>query len=114
MEIILFKNGYIAGAIAIKNSDTQAEFTELDLDILTFIAQHVVSGINRLQDVDILNKAVSARTFELMQHIRDREKSDLLQESLFKISELTSDTSLDLSEFYSKVHNFYYGSLLWY
>jgi diguanylate cyclase (GGDEF)-like protein len=40
-----------------------------------------------------------------MQQIREREKSELLQESLFKISELTNDATLQIDEFYSMVHN---------
>jgi len=58
-----------------------------------------------LQDRERLQKAVDARTRELMKQIRDREKSELLQESLFRISELTNDTSIEISKFYSMVHN---------
>lgn len=101
----LMKDGYIMGAIALKNSGYQSQFNEQDLEQLSFVAQQIVLGVNRLQDIDILKSAVEARTFELMQQIRDREKSDLLQESLFKISELTNNKNLDISEFYSKVHN---------
>jgi hypothetical protein len=38
-----------------------------------------------------------------MQKIRDQEISELLQESLFKISELTDDATLHIDEFYSMV-----------
>lgn len=105
LGVPLLKEGYVAGIIAIESCDERVEYTQSQLEILTFVAQQIMSGMNCLQNFEILNKAVDARTCELMQHIRDREKSDLLQESLFKISELTSDISLDISDFYSKVHN---------
>ncbi|WP_083690025.1 EAL domain-containing protein [Colwellia sp. UCD-KL20] len=105
LGVPLLKEGYVTGVIAIASRDEHTIYDESQLDILSFVAQQVMSGINCLQHFEILNKAVDARTSELMQHIRDREKSDLLQESLFKISELTSDIKLDISDFYSKVHN---------
>ena len=40
-----------------------------------------------------------------MQKIREKEISELLQESLFKISGLTNDATLKIDEFYSMVHN---------
>jgi len=40
-----------------------------------------------------------------MAQIRDREKSELLQESLYRISELANNASFDINVFYSKVHN---------
>ncbi|XPF92487.1 EAL domain-containing protein [Colwellia sp. RE-S-Sl-9] len=105
LGVPLVKEGYVTGVIAIESRDEHTIYDESQLDILSFVAQQVMSGINCLQNFEMLNKAVDARTSELMQHIRDREKSDLLQESLFKISELTSDIKLDISDFYSKVHN---------
>ncbi len=50
----------------------------------------------RLQDQQRLKNAVNARTKELMAQIREREKSELLQESLYRISELTTDIELDI------------------
>jgi len=104
LGVPIFKEGYVIGVIAIKNN-APVQYNQQHLALLTFVAEHFVRDVNRLRDFEILHKAVEGRTFELMQQIRDREKSDLLQESLFKISELTSDISIDLPEFYSKVHN---------
>ena len=100
----LIKDGYIMGCISAQNNNNSISYTENDLDLLTFISQHLVIGLNRLQELDILQNAVDNRTTELMQQIRDREKSDLLQDSLYKISELANDADLEISKFYSNVH----------
>lgn len=68
------------------------------------LLQHVVGAMIRLQDKERLTSAVHARTQELMMQIRERDKSELLQESLYQISELANDASFDINVFYSKVH----------
>lgn len=105
LGVPLLKDGYVIGVMAVQSYSEETRYTEQDLDLLMYTAQHVVSAITRLQDHERLSKAVDSRTRELMQQIRDREKSELLQESLFKISELTNDNSIEISKFYSKVHN---------
>lgn len=104
LGVPLKKDGYVSGVIAIENSTTADVYNDDDLKILLFIAEHVVCAINRMQDLDMLKTAVSARTSELMEHIREQEKSDLLQDSLYRISELVNDVRIELSEFYTKVH----------
>jgi len=105
LGVPLMQDGYVIGVVSIEDNNRMKGYSEDDLDFLVFIAEHVVTGMLNIQDQDILKTAVEARTNELMQYIRDREKAELLQESLFKISELTNDTSIDISEFYSKVHS---------
>ena len=83
----------------------RVRYVDSDLNLLTFAAQHVVGAMVRLQDQQRLKNAVHARTKELMAQIREREKSELLQESLYKISELGMDVALDINKFYSKVHS---------
>jgi diguanylate cyclase (GGDEF)-like protein len=100
----LIKDGYIMGCISVQNSQIEKAYNEHDLDLLTFISKHLVIGLNRLQELEILQTAIDNRTSELMQQIRDREKSDLLKDSLYKISELANDADLEISEFYSNVH----------
>jgi len=105
LGVPLMHNGFVIGVMTVQSYSETTRYQEHDLDMLTFTAQHVVSAMVRLQDRERLQKAVDARTRELMKQIRDREKSELLQESLFRISELTNDTSIEISKFYSMVHN---------
>ncbi|XQW85573.1 sensor domain-containing phosphodiesterase [Thalassotalea piscium] len=105
LGIPLMSDGFVIGVMAVQSYNETIRYQEHDLEMLTFTAQHVVSAMMRLQDRERLQKAVEARTRELMGQIREREKSELLQESLYRISELTNDTSLDIDKFYSMVHN---------
>lgn len=105
LGVPLISDGFVIGVMAVQSYDETVRYQEHDLEMLTFTAQHVVNAMMRLQDRERLQKAVDARTRELMGQIREREKSELLQESLYRISELTNDTSLDIDKFYSMVHN---------
>lgn len=105
LGVPLLHNGLVIGVMVVQSYSDQVRYTEQDLDMLTFTAQHVVGAMIRLQDKERLTSAVNARTRELMAQIREREKSELLQESFYRISELTSDDSIDINDFYGKVHN---------
>ncbi|GLX79144.1 bifunctional diguanylate cyclase/phosphodiesterase [Thalassotalea insulae] len=105
LGVPLISDGFVIGVMAVQSYTETTRYQEHDLDLLTFTAQHTVSAMTRLQDRERLQKAVDARTRELMKQIREREKSELLQESLFRISELTNQASLDLDKFYPMVHN---------
>ncbi len=105
LGVPLLQNGLVIGTITIQSYDEKVRYNESDLNLLTFAAQHIVGAMVRLQDQQRLKNAVNARTKELMAQIREREKSELLQESLYRISELTTDIDLDIDTFYSKVHN---------
>jgi diguanylate cyclase (GGDEF)-like protein len=105
LGIPLLHNGLAIGVMAVQSYSEKIRYTEQDLNMLTFAGQHVVGAMIRLQDKERLTSAVNARTQELMAQIREREKSELLQESLYRISELANDASFDINNFYSKVHN---------
>jgi len=105
LGVPLINDGFVIGVMVVQSYNEQTRYQEDDLNLLTFAAQHLVTAMARLEDHQRLQSAVNARTRELMEQIRDRERSDLLQESLFKISELTNDASLDIDEFYHQVHN---------
>ena len=105
LGVPLLHNGLVIGIIAVQSYSESIRYTEVDLNLLTFAAQHVVGAMVRLQDQQRLQNAVNARTKELIAQIREREKSELLQESLYKISELGMDVELDINEFYNKVHS---------
>jgi diguanylate cyclase (GGDEF)-like protein len=105
LGVPLLHNDLVIGVMVVQNYDETLRYTEQDLSMLTFAAQHVVGAMIRLQDKERLTSAVHARTQELMMQIRERDKSELLQESLYRISELANDASFNINTFYSKVHN---------
>ncbi len=105
LGVPLILDGFVVGVMAVQSYSADMRYQESELDLLEFTAQHIVTAMTRLQDRGRLQAAVDSRTRELMEQIRDREKSELLQESLYRISELTNDPDLDIDTFYSLVHN---------
>ena len=105
LGVPLLHNGNVVGVMAIQSYSEDLRYTEQDLDLLSFAAQHVVHAMMRIQDKQVLQSAISARTQELMLQIQEREKSEKLQKSLYGISELTNDISIDIHSFYFKVHH---------
>jgi diguanylate cyclase (GGDEF)-like protein len=105
LGVPLLHNDLVIGVMVVQSYDLAVRYTDQDLKMLTFAGQHVVGAMIRLQDKERLTSAVNARTQELMAQIREREKSELLQESLYRISELANNASFDINVFYSKVHN---------
>ncbi|MFT5755730.1 MAG: diguanylate cyclase (GGDEF)-like protein [Alteromonadaceae bacterium] len=105
LGVPLIFDGFVIGVMVIQSYSESTRYQLQDLELLVYTAQHVVTTMTRLQDHERLQKAVNARTKELMQQIRVREKSELLQESLFRISELTNDATIDINKFYAMVHH---------
>ncbi|SEK95164.1 diguanylate cyclase/phosphodiesterase with GAF sensor [Colwellia chukchiensis] len=105
LGVPLMHDGFVIGVMVVQRYSADTRYQESERDLLEFTAQHIVTAITRLQDRKRLQAAVDARTRELMQQIRDREKSELLQESLYRISELTNDPDLVIDTFYRQVHN---------
>lgn len=105
LGVPLMHNELVIGVMVVQTYDEEVIYTEQDLNLLTFAGQHVVGAMVRLQDKVRLTSAVNARTKELTAQMREREKSELLQASLYRISELTNDVSCDINLFYAQVHN---------
>lgn len=105
LGVPLIHDGFVIGVMAVQSYTEKTRYQEHDKELLTFTAQHIVGAMQRLQDHERLQNAVNSRTRELMEQIRDREKAELLQESLYRISELTSDSNIEANKFYHQVHN---------
>lgn len=105
LGVPLIHEGYVIGVMAVQSYSESTRYLDQDRELLVFAAQHIVSALVRLQDHDQLQKAVASRTSELMLQIREREKAELLQESLYRISELTNKVDLEIDSFYGQVHN---------
>jgi len=105
LGVPLMHDGFVVGVMAVQSYSAATRYQDSECDLLEFTAQHIVTALTRMQDRGRLQSAVDARTKELMQQIRDREKAELLQESLYRISELTNDPDLVIDTFYSLVHN---------
>jgi diguanylate cyclase (GGDEF)-like protein len=110
MGVLMRREGRVCGAVVVQSYDSPASYSEDDRALLEFVAQHILTTIDRRHARERLEEAVAERTREL-QHanqelrgeVTERERAERLQRALFRIAELsmTSDT---LDEFYASVH----------
>lgn len=104
------RDGYVSGAIVVQSYDRPQRYTHEDRALLEFVAQHILTALDRKTAQEDLERRVDERTREL-QHanwvleaeIVERERAERLQRALFRISEL-SITAGSIERFYAEVH----------
>ena len=107
----------VVGAIVVQSYQRENAYADDDRILLAYVAQHILTALDRRDAREQLESRVAERTSEL-QHanevlqaeIRERQRAQQLQRALFRIAELsmTSDT---LEQFYAEVHKVVGGLL---
>lgn len=110
LGVPLLHQGQPIGALVVQSYDPARHYAEKDCALLTFVAQHVATALERLRAHERLEQRVRERTEELhavndalRQQVLERERAEELQVALFKIAELGS-ASVSLTDFYQSLH----------
>lgn len=105
------------GALVVQSYRSDTRFTGQDRALLTYVAQHVRTALERRRAHGELALRVAERTEELteanrvlQQQVLQRQRGERLQAALFRIAELASTTN-SLEEFYAAVHRVVAGLL---
>ncbi len=101
----------VSGAIVVQSYDRPDLYRDEERALLSYVAQHILTALDRRQARDDLERRVEDRTRALQHSNRDlqaeiveRQRGERLQRALFRIAEL-SITSETLERFYAQVHD---------
>lgn len=108
----------VVGCLVVQSYHEHARYTEQDRELLTYVAQHVQTALERREARVDLERRVAERTEALrdanrvlQKQVIERQRGERLQAALFRIAELANTTD-SLDDFYAAVHRII-GDLLY-
>ncbi|SEL32371.1 diguanylate cyclase/phosphodiesterase with GAF sensor [Colwellia chukchiensis] len=117
LGVPLKRGEQVIGVIALQSYDKKQYFSARDCETLAFIAEHLVTAIDRVKSRELLESSILQRTEkltetnkQLQREIAERQLAAKAQQVLLNISELTAKSQA-LGNFYQALH-FEIGKLL--
>lgn len=117
LGVPMLRDGRVSGAIVVQSYDLPDRYGEADRALLGFVAQHVLTAMDRRHAQVQLELQVERRTHELrlandslQEEVFERRRAEKLQAALYGISELAMKAE-SLTQFYAQVHGMV-GTLL--
>jgi signal transduction histidine kinase len=95
---------HILGAMVCQSYDVGRLYSLEDQALFGLIANHVSHALQALQSVDKLERAVAERTASLAHEVKERRRSEQIQQALFSIAELTFSAT-EACDLYQRLHS---------
>ncbi len=117
LGVPMSREDQVVGGIVVQSYEHPSVYSDEDRALLAYVAQHILTALDRHHAREELEQRVEERTRELMQanldlqaEVQERQRSQELQRTLFRIAEL-SMTSDSLERFYAEIHKVVGGLL---
>jgi len=111
LGVPLRRGHQVIGVIALQSYDEKLYFDDRDCQLLEFIAEHLVTAIDRVKSRELLELNIRQRTqkltetnHKLQQEIAERQKAVKAHKALLAISELSA-SGQDITSFYHALHH---------
>ena len=110
LGVPMLSDDKVRGAIVVQSYDVGVGYNDEDRALLSYVAQHILTALERKQQQSELERRVFERTRdlamanrELRSEVVERQRAERLQAALYRIAELSivADT---LEQFYMAVH----------
>jgi diguanylate cyclase (GGDEF)-like protein len=110
LGVPMLREGRVIGALVVQSYLEGVRYTHADMSLLAFVAEHVLTALERKRSQEELEQRVAERTrelaeanVELSREVAERQRGERLQAALYQIAALAgSDESTDT--FYRHVH----------
>ena len=110
LGVPLLRDGLVCGAIVVQSYDVPSRYSGEEQALLEYVAQHILTALDRKNAQVELENRVRERTRELQEandelqaEIAERQRAEQLQRAQYRITEL-SVISGSLERFYAEVH----------
>jgi diguanylate cyclase (GGDEF)-like protein len=110
LGVPMLRDGKVRGALVVQSYLEGTRYTHADMTLLGFVAEHVLTALERKHAREQLERAVEERTRELAdtnqelsREVAERQRGERLQAALYRLAALaSSEDSADA--FYRQVH----------
>ena len=93
----------VRGAVVVQSYDRPDCYGAEDQALLAFVAQHILTALQRKQAQEELERRVEERTAQLRVQVQERERGEALQAALYSIAEL-SGSERDMGDTLRRIH----------